>query len=238
VASVGFDALDPGLASYLAGLGGRVGAVVYDVTHSITYQYNPGNSFTVASSVKVPIMLALLTKLEAQRREPNGNEMSLLTTMIENSNNDSAQALYEEIGDAPGLAAFAEQVGISGLKPLRGAWGWSTITPQAMVSLLSLLQQGKILTSAHRALAMSLMEHIEVDQRTGVGSTAPPSAIVAMKDGWVPAPDGLWAVNTSGIVTIGPETYIISVYTLDDPDLGAGWAITEHVCGAVAQLLS
>ena len=164
--------------------------------------------------------------------------MSLLTTMIENSNNDSAQALYEEIGDAPGLAAFMAQVHISGLNPSPGTWGWSTITPQDMVDLLTLLQQGKILTSAHRALALSLLENIETDQQIGVGSTAPQGATTALKDGWVTGPDGLWVMNSSGIVTIGPETYIISVYTQGDNDLSEGWTITEHVCGAVAKLLS
>jgi Beta-lactamase enzyme family len=238
VASVGFDALDPRLASYLAGFGGNVGAVVYDVTHGIMYQYNPSGSFIVASSVKVPIMLALLTKLEAQGRDPDSDEMSLLTTMIENSNNDSAQALYEEIGDAPGLAAFMAQVHIAGLNPSPGTWGWSTITPQAMVSLLTLLQQGKILSGAHRSLALSLMEHVETDQQIGVGSTAPTGAIAAMKDGWVPGPDGMWEVNSSGIVTVGPETFIISVYTGRNMSLDDGWATVEHVCGSVAQLLS
>jgi hypothetical protein len=238
VANAGFDALDPALAAYLAGFGGRVGAVVYDESRGITYQYNPSGSFIVASSVKVPIMLALFTKLEVQGRDPDNNEMYLLTTMIENSNNDSAQALYEEIGDAPGLGAFMAGVHIGGLNPSPGTWGWSTITPPAMVSLLALLQQGKILTAAHRALALSLMEHIESDQQTGVGSTAPQSAVVAMKDGWVPGPDGLWAMNSSGIVAVGSETYIISVYTQDDNDLSDGWGITQHVCSRVAQLLT
>ncbi|HEV2236604.1 MAG TPA: serine hydrolase [Ktedonobacterales bacterium] len=237
-ASAAMDALSPDLAAYLAGLGGNVGVVVNDVSRGITYSYNGDGAFTVASSVKVPIMLALLTQLEAQHRGPDDNEMGLLTTMIENSNNDSAQALYEEIGDAPGLSAFMQGVGISGLDAAAGAWGWSTITPTAMVRLLGLLQAGAILTPADRALALNLMENVESDEQVGVGTTAPAGATVALKDGWVNEPDGLWAMNSSGIVTVGGETYIIAVYTGEGQTLDDGWAITEHVSDAVARALT
>jgi hypothetical protein len=238
IATASFDALDPALAGYLAGQGRHVGAVVYDVTRGIRYEYNPTGGFIVASSIKVEIMVALLTKLEAQGRRPNGNEMYLLTTMIENSNNDSAQALYEEIGDSAGMGAFMRSIGVGGLKPKPGAWGWSTMTPLTMVQVLTLLHDGKVLTPQDRALALNLMRHIEPDQQTGVGDTAPAGATVAMKDGWVPGPDGLWAVNSSGIVTLGGETYIIAVYTGDDDSLEEGWEITRHVSGAVGKLLT
>jgi beta-lactamase class A len=237
-ATAAMDALAPDLAAYLDGLGDRVGVTVYDVSRGITYQYNGDGAFIVASSVKVPIMLALLTQLEAQQREPDDNEMSLLTTMIENSNNDSAQVLYEEIGDAPGLSAFMQSVGISGLSASSGTWGWSTITPTAMVQLLARLQAGTILTAADRALALNLMENVESDEQVGVGTMAPAGATVALKDGWVNEPDGLWAMNTSGIVTVGDETYIIAVYTGEGDTLDDGWAIAEHVCDAVARALT
>jgi beta-lactamase class A len=130
-----------------------------------------------------------------------------------------------------------QSVGISGLSAASGAWGWSTITPAAMVQLLALLQGGKILTPADRALALSLMQNIESDERVGVGTMAPAGATVALKDGWVNEPDGLWAMNSSGIVTLGGETYIIAVYTGEGNTLDDGWAITEHVCDAVARAL-
>jgi hypothetical protein len=59
-----------------------------------------------------------------------------------------------------------------------------------------------------------------------------------MKDGWVPGPDNLWAMNSSGIVTLGSETYIIAVYTQEQNQLQDGWTITQHVCGGVGQLLA
>jgi beta-lactamase class A len=232
------DALSPQLAATLADSGPYVGMVLYDVTHQRYYTYNNTTQFIVASSIKVPIMLAFFTLVEQQGREPNYNEMSLLTTMIENSNNDAASQLYSEIGGATGLASFMQAVGVSGLSPVDGSWGYSVITPQAMVDLLALLNAGKVLTSADRATALQLMESVEPDQQVGVGDTAPNGFTVAMKDGWVPGPDGLWAMNTSGIVTAGNETYIISVYTQEQSSLAGGQAIVRNVCSTVAGLLT
>jgi beta-lactamase class A len=233
-----FDVLSPDLAKYLAAQGQNSAAVVYDVTHNQYYTYNPDGQFIMASSAKVPIMLTLLTKLEDQGRGPNDQEMYLLTTMIENSDNDSAQALFEEIGGAPAMDAFMHRVNVPGLWPNPDGWGWSTVSPMAMVRLLTLLQQGKILNAQDRALALNLMRNVESDQQVGVGDTAPQGASVALKDGWVPGPDGLWAMNSSGIITLGGETYIIAVYTQHYGSLDDGWNITRHVCGAVAQSLS
>ncbi len=237
-AQAALDALSPQLAAYLAASGPNAGMVLYDVTHQRYYTYNSTTQFLVASSIKVPIMLALFTMTERQRREPNANEVGLLTTMIENSNNDSASMLYNEIGGAAGMASFMQSVGVSGLSPVDGSWGYSVITPQAMMDLLTLLNEGKVLTSADRATALQLMENIESDQQVGVGDTAPAGFTVAMKDGWVSGPDGLWAMNTSGIVTAGNGTYIISVYTQEQPSLAAGQAIVTTACSTVASLLT
>lgn len=234
----GFDALSADLQAYLNSQGDNASAVVYDVTRGQYYTYNVDGQFIMASSAKVPIMLTFLTMTEAQGREPDDNEMYLLTTMIENSDNDSAQALFDEVGGAPAMSSFLNSVGVGGIAPNADGWGYSTTTPLAMVQLLTLLHQGKVLNAQDRSLAFNLMENIEPDQQTGVGDTAPNGATVAMKDGWVPGPDNLWAMNSSGIVTVGSETYIIAVYTQHENELQDGWNITEHVCGAVGQLLA
>lgn len=233
-----FDTLSPDLASYLHGLGGNSGAVVYDESRNHYYTYNPNREFTVASSMKVPFLLAFLSMTEGQGREPNDDEMYLLQTMIENSDNDSAQALFLEMSGMGPTQALLGQLHISGFDPNYDEWGWSTIAPLTMVQLLTALHDGRVLTAQDRALALSLMAQIEPDQQAGVGDTAPQGASYWMKDGWVPAPNGLWAMNSSGIVTLGGETYIIAVYSQNSASLDDGQAIANHVCGAVAQLLT
>ena len=216
---------------------GTMYAVVYDVTHRRYFSYGAPGQFIAASSMKVPILLAFLNTIEQQGRGPTDGERGLMTTMIENSNNDSATALYNEVGGAPGVAAYMQRIGVSGLSVNPKAWGWSLISPWTMVNLLTLLNAGAILTPQDRTLALTLMENVEADERVGVGDTAPPGATVAMKDGWVIGPDGLWAVNSSGIVTTRGETYIIAAYTQGQPSLGAGQSTIRQICATVAARL-
>jgi beta-lactamase class A len=234
-----FDLLSPKLAHYLAQQGANVSTLLYDVTRQRYYNYQSTNLLIAASSIKVPIMLTFLDMIERQRRTITSNELMLLTTMIENSNNTSASILYyNKIGSAKGISTFMTRIGIDGIQPDAAAWGYSLINPQAMVSLLTKLHAGAILNAGHRQLALYLMQHIEADQRIGVGDTAPRSASVAMKNGWVVGPNNLWVMNTSGIVTLKKETYILSVYTQNQATLMAGQAIVSKVCASIVPLIT
>ncbi len=237
--SASLNMLSPQLGSYLTSIGTNVGVVIYDVTRQHYYDYNSDSQFIVASSMKVPIMFTFFDALEQQGQEPNSEQMNVLTTMIENSDNDSASDLYyNELNGAQSITNYMQKIGVSGLDPATNAWGYSMITPQTMVNLLALLYEGKILTSQDRATAYGLMENIEPDQQVGVGDTAPNGFTVAMKDGWVIGPDNLWAMNSSGIVMSHKETYIISVYTQEQLSLDDGQEIVRHVCSSVASLLA
>lgn len=235
--TAGFDALSPSLASYLSGLGDDVGVQVDDLSRNTVYTYHPNNTFIMASSAKVPLLVSYLTMIESQGRGPNSSEMATMTAMIEHSDNNAAQLIYDTIGYGGAEQSYMQSWGITDYSPNAAGWGWAVWSPSDMAHLLSLLQAGKVLNSSDRALALHLMESIESDQRFGVGDTAPNNATVAMKDGWVPGPDGSWFVNTSGIVTVGSETYIITVYTGEQNSFGSGQNIVNHVCGAVAQAM-
>jgi hypothetical protein len=240
-ASAGMDALDLDLAAYLNGLGQRIGVDVFDVTRGVDYTYNSDLPFYAASSMKVPIMLALLGQLNGRHREPTTDQISLMTAMIENSSNDAATELYEEIGWQRGMRQFMEGVGIGGLYaevPTIG-WGHSTITPAAMVALLAGLHNNTILGDDDRAFALRLMRHVESDQRVGVGDSSPAGATIEMKDGWTSAADeaGPYVMNSSGIVTLGAETYIIAVYTSRNQSYPEAFDIARHVCKVVGEKL-
>ncbi len=214
--------------------GGTMYTAVYDVTRRRYYSYGTPGQFVAASSMKVPILFTFLTMLERQGRVATSRERGWMITMIENSNNDSATALYNEAGGATGVASYMQRIGLSGLSINSKAWGWSLISPWTMLNLFTLLNAGAILTPQDRTFAFTLLENVEADQRVGVGDTAPVGAVVAMKDGWVIGPDGLWAVNSSGIVRRGAETYIIAAYTRGEPSLAAGQRAVRQICAAVA----
>ncbi len=217
---------------------GIMNTYVYDITHNRSYNYNATGPFIVASSMKVPIMLTFFDMIERQHRGPTNHELNLLATMIENSNNNSASELYYNIiGGATGVTRFMQRIGISGLWANPHAWGYSLIYPSTMVQLLTGLYRGSILTAHDRNIALYFMEHVQADQRVGVGDTAPRGATVALKDGWVVGPDGYWVMNSSGIVILGNEVYVIASYTRDDSSLFAGQNIVRHICAQVAAQL-
>ena len=240
-ATADFDALDEELAEYLASFGPTLGVAVLDVTRGTTYAYNATRSYYAASSMKVPIMLTLLSQIEDLGRQPTGYELSLLKWMIENSNNKSADELYEEIGAEKGIRAFMTSISVSGLSasPKENGWGYSRITPAAMAALMKRLHDGTILNASDRALALRYMSTIENGQRTGVGDSSPAGATIAMKDGWIDVHDaaGPYVVNSSGIVTVGCETYIVAIYTDRDPTYTAGFKIVRQVARMVGESL-
>jgi len=233
-----FDALSPALAAYLTGEGANVGAVVYDLTRNTYYTYNGQSEFTMASSAKVSLMAEDLAGDEAQDASPSPGDLATLTAMIEQSDNNAAQLIYQEWGFDAGVSSYLAGKGITDYIASPDGWGYAQWSPLSMVRLLTMLQTGQLLNASDTALALSLMSNIEPDQRNGVGDTAPNGATYAMKDGWVPGPDGLWAVNSSGIVTVGQETYIIAVYSQEQYSLDGGWDITRQVCGPIGKLLT
>jgi beta-lactamase class A len=233
-----FARLSPDLARYLARLGSNTSAVVYDLTRQHYYAYHLDNQYLMGNAVKLPFLLAFLTMTEQQGRRPNADEMKALTAMMETGDDDAGANLYNAIGRAPGLKAYLEQLGVTRLEPENDDWVYATGRPLAMVQLLTLLYGGKVLTPTDQSLALSLLEHTAPDQQVGVGDTRPPGAAVAMKDGWVMGTDGLWAMNTSGIVTVGSETYVISVFSAHLNSLSEGQDIARQVCARVAALLA
>lgn len=233
-----FDVLSPDLAKYLSNLSPHIAAAIYDLTRGYYYIFNKNGQFITGSSIKVFIMTAFFNMIEKQGCEPTDTETGWLTIMIENSDNDAATALYNEIGRAAGMNRFLQQVGITDFHPDNESWGYSLITPLAMIHLLTMLHDGKVLNDAHRKQAFYWMTHIELDQRNGACLTAPANAsFCAMKDGWLPGPDGYWAANSSGIITVGQETYIMSVYTNGQNALSDNWDILNHVYGVIASIL-
>lgn len=214
-----------------------MGVAVYDVTHQRYFTYNAGNPFLMGSSAKVPIMLEYFDDIQALGRAPTADEVSLLSAMIENSDNDAAQTLYAAFDYDAGLSQLLQEDGVATFSASKDGFGWYAITPRGMVHLLTRIYQAQGLTTQDQALALNLMENVESDQQQGLGETAPSRATVAMKDGWLQGPDGGWAVNSSGIVYAPGVTYIVAVYTQDDASLDDGYALLDQVCAHLSSAL-
>ena len=237
-----FNQLSPGLAQYLASQGDRTAAVVYDLTRNRYYAYHLDNQYLMGNAVKVPIVVAFLAMKEQQGLRPSAEERNQLMTMLTTTDaraedDDASEAIYNEIGRSLGLKEYLNQIGITGLTPEHDDLLYTLTKPLAMTQLLAMLYEGRILTQQDRSLVFSFLENTEPEYQVGVGDTSPQGATVAMQDGWVMGTDGLWAMNSSGIVTVGSETYLIAVYSAHVNSLAESQDIARQVCTAVASRL-
>ena len=222
-------------AALLGALGQRAGvisAAVLDLDNGYTYQYRPGQVGVTASIVKVEILGTLLVEAQAAGRPLTPTEQSTAASMIEDSNNDSANDLWDDVGGAPAVAAFDHAVGMTATTPDGAAWGLTVTTAEDQVTLLQhIVQANPVLSDASRAYMLGLMEQITPSQAWGDSAGAAPGTTVALKNGWLPVGVG-WTVNSIGWVSGSGRNYLIAVTTSSDPDEAYGIASISLVAAS------
>ena len=135
--------------------------------------------------------------------------------MIEESDNDDAQDLWDTEGGATAVSAFDAAAGLTQTTPdAAGYWGLSTTTAADQVQLLrTLAYPNAVLTPASRAYELNLMEHVDADQAWGVSAGVAAGSTVALKNGWLSLSGGGWQVNSIGYVDGHGRNYVIAVLT-------------------------
>src|SRR5579871_1632950 len=104
-------------ASLASSYSSNVTAAVYDANTGKTYQLNPGASDYTASIVKVEIMGTILHNDQVQGGTPFGTQETLLTSMIEQSDNSAATTLLSDAGGPTAVKSFDESVGMTNTQP-------------------------------------------------------------------------------------------------------------------------
>jgi hypothetical protein len=232
----GLDMLSSDLAAYVDSQQQNMGVSIYDITRNIYYGDNDTTAFTLASASKVAIMASYMDWVERQNRALSGDEINLLTLMIELSDNDAAQTLYMRLGWGPGQQAYLHKIGIDDYTQC-GGWGCAQLSPASMTKLVTMLYQGKILTKDHQQFALKLMNSVDPGMQWGVGDTAPKGSTFYMKDGWLNVTSWTdWALNTTGVVVAGNEAYTITVFS--QHNTSEDWSKLDKVCGDAAKLLT
>ncbi|MGX9887625.1 serine hydrolase [Streptomyces sp. NPDC002276] len=212
----------------------KVSVAVLDVDSGESATYG-STAYDTASIVKVDILAALLLQAQDAGRQLTATEKSYATTMIENSDNDSATALWNIIGTADGLDAANKTFGLTGTKGGDGPlWG---LTQTTAADQLTLLQQvfgdDSKLSAASKSYLQGLMGKIEADQQWGVSAAADGSQW-RLKNGWLArSTTGLWDVNSIGRVTApdGHE-YLIAVLSKGSTTQNKGITLIEAAAKA------
>jgi hypothetical protein len=207
------------MRAYLSSRVGNITIALYDGKTGNTYLYRPGVEEQTASIVKVDILEALLHQYQLSKA-PLGEENSYLASlMIEDSDDDAATSLWNEVGGAAGISKYDDLVGLSATVPnSAGYWGETMTTALDQVDLVKhLVVANTVLDDASRAYELDLMRHVIPLDSWGITVGPTPSSLVAVKNGWVPIVAGNWQINTIGYVTGDGRSYVLAVLTNDNP---------------------
>ncbi|MFJ1810468.1 MULTISPECIES: serine hydrolase [unclassified Streptomyces] len=210
-----------------------VSVAVLDLDSGDGATYGSG-AFDTASIVKVDILATLLLQAQDADRHLTAAEKSYATAMIENSDNDSASALWRIIGKAQGLDAANERFGLTDTAGGDDMlWG---LTQTTAADQLTLLQQvfgdDSELSEASRTYVQGLMGRIAADQRWGVSAAADGSSW-ALKNGWLArSTTGLWDINSIGRVTVDGHDCLVAVVSNGNATQAAGISLVEQVARA------
>jgi Beta-lactamase enzyme family len=204
--------LHKAIAAYVTHRHGAISAAVYDRNTGKLMVFAPKVRGRTASIVKADI---LETRLHQDGGNLSANDRAVATSMIENSDNDSATDLFNEDGGPSGLTAYNNLLGLKQTTP-NVDWGDTTTSAVDQVTLVrELLSPSKLLTNSARAFQRSLMRHVESDQRWGISGGVPKGVTFGNKNGWLPVSEdnNLWAVNSIGWVHGDGKSYVIAVIT-------------------------
>jgi beta-lactamase class A len=210
------------IAYALRGRAGHIAVRVEDVKTGVECRYNEGSRSHSASVVKATILAALLYKRQQTHTSLTSTERSEATVMIEQSDNNAATYLWNDVGHT-WLQRFVNAATMTEtqLDP-GGYWGLSNITARDELQLMRLLtEHNSVLSDSSRAYELYLMNHVVSYERWGVPTGAPSGLTVYVKNGWLNDPV-LWVINTIGAVEGHGRDYKIAILTYDNPSESYG----------------
>jgi hypothetical protein len=216
-----------------------VSVAVYDLDSGDSATYGD-DAFDTASIVKVDILATLLLQHQKAGTHLTAQEKSYATSMIENSDNASASALWTIIGKADGLDAANKKLGLTDTEGGDGVlWG---LTQTTAADQLTLLQQvfgdDSELSKSSRTYLQGLMGEIAADQHWGVSAAADGSEW-ALKNGWLPrSTTGLWDINSIGRVTVDGHDYLVAVLSKGNSTQAKGISLVEEVAKAAVSVFT
>ncbi|HEV3379479.1 MAG TPA: serine hydrolase [Trebonia sp.] len=224
-------ALDDGVSSLVRADDDHVAVAVDDLTASQSAGYNDENDqFVTASIVKVDILATLLYQDQGSDQLLSDYEQDLATTMIENSDDDSASALYGIDGGAEEISEANDSFGLRDtVVGTSGYWGLTTTTAADQIRLLrQVFTSSSVLSPASRDYIQSLMSQVESDQQWGVPAAADAGTRFMVKNGWLPNPD-LWEINSIGEVTHDGQRMLVAVLSDDNETENGGISLVEDI---------
>ena len=226
--------------AYIQKRPGKAGVMVTDLRTGMSFGENEKGRFVSASIMKVDILSSLLLQRQRDGRGLTGGERALAGTMIRQSDNSAANALYSAAGDGPGVADTNKTFGLRHTKPFHTSWGSSLTSPADQVRLLTnLASDASPLEPRARRYVLGLMGSVLDEQAWGISAAARPGEKVALKNGWTPVrhQGHGWTINSIGRITGHDHDFLIAVCSGDSPTMGAGVSTVEHIAEMVVDAM-
>ncbi|WP_327300146.1 serine hydrolase [Streptomyces goshikiensis] len=225
-----------------AGAGGNAAVAVLDLSTGARASAGTTDAddheFDTASIVKVAILAALLLQVADDGRALTAQERWQATVMIENSDNTAADALWNAIGGAKGLAKANTRLGLTETVPGDGPyWGLTQTTPDDQLRLLqAVFGEDSALPADARSYLQGLMGSIAADQDWGVSAAADDPESARLKNGWLArSGTGLWVTNSIGRVEVAGHTLLLAVLCDGQPSQETGTALVEGLAVAATR---
>jgi beta-lactamase class A len=218
---------------------GHVSVAALDVATGRSFGYAADTPIQTASVVKLDILETLLLQSQDDGQPPSAEARELAALMIQQSDNDAASRLWEDLGGVPVLDAAHRRLGVRATR-LVDHWGSSTTPASDRLALLAALHAPGPLDADSRRFARDLMTTVVEEQRWGVSAAADPGTTTALKNGWTPvdADDGRWVVGSVGIVTVTGRPVLLAVLTERQPSKDAGIQLVETLARIAARTVT
>jgi beta-lactamase family protein len=179
--------------------------------------------FNSASVIKAMLMITYLRQSHVRRRALTGTDRALLEPMIRSSDNDTASAVRDLVGN-DAVTRLARRAGMTHFA-MNVVWGLSQITARDQTRLFLKLEQ--LLPARHRAYGLRLLRTIVPWQRWGMGRVVPRGWRLYFKGGWGA---GTGAVSHQvGLLQRGDHRVAIAVLTHGSPSHAYSTATLEGV---------
>ena len=189
-----------------------IGVAIEDISTSSVATYGAVTPFEVASTEKVLSAVTyyhLVEKgtLSLDSQVGNYPASYQIREMVNDSDNDSWNAINDALGGDRELQAYANLIG------LHYNVDGNTMRPQDMATLLTKLYSGRLLNSDHTKQLLSYMQN--TNDETLIPSIVPDNVTVFHKYGELDNIDaaGDSVLHDAAIVTDGTSPYAIVIYT-------------------------
>lgn len=213
----------------------NVDIAVYDVNAGklITYQTGSISVNYTASIVKLSILVGILH----QYGQLSSEQMALAKAMMQQSDNEATQMLYEQLGSTGLQQVFVAYGMVHTQVDTNGRWGLTRTTASDQMKLMKeifVTSNSQFLSDDQKYYVKSLMNSSGVNQSQiwGLPKHAPKNVGMYVKNGWLPLDvdgDSNAVINSLSYVTTKNAAYCIVVLSNEDNSQDAGFKMSNRV---------